>query len=391
MKTLSLVMQKYFGLMLLSVLLGIVLFLAAPGSMRSVQAKPLLATRTFTIKNNCGYTIYPGIYPASTYSNGGWSMAAGAQVSSAGPDGNIGRLWRRTGCNGASPAVCTTGSCGGSGLQCAGTTGFPNTSLFEWNINAGGTDWYDVSYVDAVDNPIGVQVSNSGCVSPNTCSNSVLTNCPADLRSGSVCLSPCTKYNTDQYCCRGAYGTAATCVVANWAASAQTYVNNVHTYCPREYAYAYDENSGGALQTCATGASYTITFCPAGGSGSTGWTNCASENGTCSFSGTMAVRYGANSSYYYRTATSNIACNNATFGDPIVGTVKHCDYSPQPPNNGWTQCAGENGTCSFSGTMGVAYGANGAFFYRPATGSIACNNATFGDPIFGTAKACYYK
>src|SRR5258706_14558328 len=267
MKTLSLVMQKYFGLMLLSVLLGIVLFLAAPGSMRSVQAKPLLATRTFTIKNNCGYTIYPGIYPASTYSNGGWSMAAGAQVSFTVPDGNIGRLWGRTGCNGASPAVCTTGSCGGSGLQCAGTTGFPNTSLFEWNINAGGTDWYDVSYVDAVDNPIGVQVSNSGCVSPNSCSNSVLTNCPADLRSGSVCLSPCTKYNTDQYCCRGAYGTAATCVVANWAASAQTYVNNVHTYCPREYAYAYDENSGGALQTCATGASYTITFCPAGGSG----------------------------------------------------------------------------------------------------------------------------
>ncbi len=122
-----------------------------------------------------------------------------------------------------------------------------------------------------------------------------------------------------------------------------------------------------------------------------GWTNCANENGTCSFSGTMAVRYGANSSYYYRTATGSIACNNATFGDPIVGTVKHCDYSPQPPNNGWTQCASENGTCSFSGTMGVAYGANGAFFYRPATGSIACNNATFGDPIFGTAKACYYK
>ncbi len=266
MKTLSLVIQKYFGLILLSVLLGIVIFLAAPGSQKA-QAKPLQATRTFTIKNNCGYTIYPGIYPASTYSNGGWSMAAGAQVSFSVPDGNIGRLWGRTGCNSASPAQCTTGSCGGTGLQCAGTTGFPNTSLFEWNLNAGGTDWYDVSYVDAVDNPIGVQVSNSGCVSPNTCSNSVLTNCPADLRSGSVCLSPCTRYNTDQYCCRGAYGTAATCVVANWAASAQTYVNNIHTYCPREYAYAYDENSGGALQTCATGASYTITFCPAGGGG----------------------------------------------------------------------------------------------------------------------------
>jgi hexosaminidase len=52
--------------------------------------------------------------------------------------------------------------------------------------------------------------------------------------------------------------------VANWTASAQTYVNNLHTFCPREYSYAYDENAGGALQTCATGSSYTITFCPAG-------------------------------------------------------------------------------------------------------------------------------
>jgi hypothetical protein len=264
MKTLSLVFQKYFGVMLLSALLGIVIFLAAPGSIQKAQAKPQLATRSFTIKNNCGYTIYPGIYPASTYSNGGWTMAAGAQVSFTVPDGNIGRLWGRIGCNGASPAVCTTGSCGGTGLQCAGTTGFPNTALFEWNLNAGGTDWYDVSYVDAIDSPIGVQVSNGSCVSPNTCSNSVLTNCPADLKSGSVCLSPCTKYNTDQYCCRGAYGTQATCIVSQWAASAQTYVNNVHNYCPHEYAYAYDEGSG-ALQTCATGSNYTITFCPAGG------------------------------------------------------------------------------------------------------------------------------
>jgi hypothetical protein len=124
----------------------------------------------------------------------------------------------------------------------------------------------------------------------------------------------------------------------------------------------------------------------------TGWTQCAAENATCSFSGTRVVRYGANSSYFYRTATSSIACNNATFGgDPIFGTAKHCDYSSQPPNNGWTQCASENGTCSFSGIRAVGYGANGSFFYRTATSSIACNNATFGDPIPNTAKVCYYK
>lgn len=190
--------------------------------------RPAEAT-TFTVKNNCSYTVYPGVFPASVFSNGGWTLAPGASSTFNVPSGSIGRLWGRTGCNTASPAQCTTGSCGGTGLQCAGTTGQPNTSLFEWNINASGTDWYDVSYVDAVDNPIGVSVTNGSCVSPASCSASVLTSCPTDLKSGNVCLSPCTRFNTDQFCCRGAFGTPQTCVVANWTATAQTYVNNIHS------------------------------------------------------------------------------------------------------------------------------------------------------------------
>jgi hypothetical protein len=34
----------------------------------------------FTVVNNCSYTIYPGIYPA-TYANGGWEMAPKTQVT----------------------------------------------------------------------------------------------------------------------------------------------------------------------------------------------------------------------------------------------------------------------------------------------------------------------
>jgi Thaumatin family/F5/8 type C domain len=249
---------------------------------------------SFTVRNNCSYTVYPGVFPASTFQNGGWTLAPGASSTFTVPSGSVGRLWGRTGCNTASPAQCTTGSCGGTGLQCAGTTGQPNTSLFEWNINANGTDWYDVSYVDAVDNPVGVSVSNASCVSPNTCSATVLTSCPADLKSGSVCLSPCTRYNTDQFCCRGAFGSPSTCVVSNWAASAQTYVNNLHNFCPREYSYAYDEVAGGALQTCPTGANYTITFCP--GAGAPPATNLAlnrpvtaSSTESASFTANLAV------------------------------------------------------------------------------------------------------
>ena len=130
----------------------------------------------------------------------------------------------------------------------------------------------------------------------------------------------------------------------------------------------------------------------ANGSGGTNWTNCAGENGTCSFSGTQQVRYGSGNFYSARTATGSIACNNATFGDPNFGVAKTCDYRSTVGNGsfdltGWTQCAGENGTCSASGQ--VIFGANGWFSQRSSSGSIACNNATFGDPAYGVSKACY--
>jgi hypothetical protein len=56
------------------------------------------------------------------------------------------------------------------------------------------------------------------------------------------------------------------------------------------------------------------------------WNQCATENGRCSFTGTATVRYGANGVYATRTATNGIDCNNGTFGDPLNGVVKSCDY-----------------------------------------------------------------
>src|SRR5678816_2057501 len=165
---------------------------------------PRAEATSFTVRNNCSYTVFPGVFPAATFSNGGWSLAPGASSTFTVPSGSVGRLWGRTGCDASSPAQCTTGSCGGTGLQCAGTTGQPNTSPFEWHINANGTDWYDVSYVDAVDTPIGVAVdnppggagSNASCVAPSACTSSVLTTCRADLKNGKACLSPGTRYIT---------------------------------------------------------------------------------------------------------------------------------------------------------------------------------------------------
>lgn len=68
--------------------------------------------------------------------------------------------------------------------------------------------------------------------------------------------------------------------------------------------------------------------------------------------------------------------------------------TPPPPTgpSGYTFCALENQRCSFSGVKDVAYGAGGQFAYRYAlSNGIDCNNATFGDPIYGVVKACFYK
>src|SRR3712207_8358033 len=62
----------------------------------------------------------------------------------------------------------------------------------------------------------------------------------------------------------------------------------------------------------------------------------------------------------------------STFGDPVFGVQKSCDYSSvvlttptttttttMPSGTTWTLCATEGGTCVFTGTRQVRYGANG--------------------------------
>jgi hypothetical protein len=123
-----------------------------------------------------------------------------------------------------------------------------------------------------------------------------------------------------------------------------------------------------------------------------GYTLCASENGRCNIQGVGDVAYGASGKFAYRNDVSNgIDCNNATFGDPIYGTVKSC-YVLLKPAAGYTLCASENGRCNFPGNGDVAYGANGKFVYRNGVSTgIDCNNATFGDPIYGTVKSCFVR
>jgi hypothetical protein len=58
----------------------------------------------------------------------------------------------------------------------------------------------------------------------------------------------------------------------------------------------------------------------------------------------------------------------------------------------WTYCTRENTVCNIQGVNDVAYGAQNSWTYiHNVRGPINCNNNTFGDPIRGTVKECWYK
>ncbi len=63
-------------------------------------------------------------------------------------------------------------------------------------------------------------------------------------------------------------------------------------------------------------------------------------------------------------------------------TIAGSTFGPQA-------CAVEGKTCTFTGTRKVAYGAAGQYAVRSLTGTTACNNAVFGDPLVGILKSCY--
>ena len=120
-----------------------------------------------------------------------------------------------------------------------------------------------------------------------------------------------------------------------------------------------------------------------------GFSWCATENGACSLSGTSVVAFGAGS-YIYKTITGSTGCTVAAFGgDPAPGVLKACYVAPSGGPSGYTACAAEGGTCTFSGSEMVAFGSDGAFDYQLANSSIACSDSVFGDPLFGVAKSCY--
>jgi hypothetical protein len=150
------------------------------------------------------------------------------------------------------------------------------------------------------------------------------------------------------------------------------------------------------LKSCSVAAAtVTPTPTPTPPPSTATWTGCAGEGGICSVSGTVQVRYGSGSTFVTRTVTGAIACTNAAFGmDPTPGVLKSCSYASTTvtaPAATWVACASEGGSCTFSGTRDVLYGAGTNTVVKAFTGAAACTNAAFGkDPAPDVFKSCSY-
>ncbi|TVU30177.1 hypothetical protein EJB05_21787 [Eragrostis curvula] len=227
-------------------------------------------SKSFTIANNCEYTVWPGIL-SSAGSAGmdstGFALAPGESRAMSVPSGWSGRLWGRTLCStddATGKFACVTGDCGSGKQDCAGGGAAPPATLAEFTMDgSGGMDFYDVSLVDGYNLPVLVApqggAASAGNCAPTGCLVDLNGACPADLRvasasGGVACRSACEAFGSAQYCCNGEYGNPGTCKPSSYS---QFFKNA----CPRAYSYAYDDAT--STFTCAGGdTSYAITFCP---------------------------------------------------------------------------------------------------------------------------------
>lgn len=259
--------------------MALVALLATVGVVAVVQPSPARAAgaarvhegpRKVTFVNHLHETIWvaatPGQAPA-TLTRTGWVLPAGKEITITVPNQWNGRFWGRTGChfNAAGKGTCQTGDCDHL-FQCQGSGNIPAT-LAEYNLDAWDhLDFYDVSMVDGSNVPMYINqsggptkdpISPNGCV-PAGCTKAV--DCPRVLqdRAGGVvlgCRSACSRFNTDQYCCRGKWSSRAACNPKKWPVDYAAVFKRAEPYA---YSYPYDDAT--STFTCYGDCNYRITF-----------------------------------------------------------------------------------------------------------------------------------
>ena len=219
--------------------------------------------------------------------------------------------------------------------------------------------------------------------SSTACTTAAFGSDPAAERLKSCYVAPLGGPSGYQLCS----AEGGTCAVSGHAYNLAYGANGAFNYrvVTGNTACTYEVLGGDPLYGVAKNCYLAPAGAPAGG-----WRQCSVENGTCVAANGQPLAYGAYGAFTFTTATGNMTCNNVSFGDPIRGVVKSCYARVGAPAGYATTCAGEGGTCAFTGAKTVAYGALGRFVYKTFSGATACTNVAFGnDPMHGVPKSCY--
>jgi hypothetical protein len=250
-------------LALIAAVLTAALLSAAPAPSSASATGP----HTIYFINRTQAKIWLAAWPPTNTLKSGWVVPAGGGGSFEVSRGWNGRIWGRTGCDfGAGGSGCATGDCDGR-FQCKGWGDIPAT-LAEYNLDSfAGLDFYDVSMVDGSNLPMYIRVIHgeadrsvdaNGCLSPGRCTSEV--RCPKALGvpRGSPdpvgCISPCARFGTDRYCCRGPF--AAHCSPARtWPVDYSKVFKRAEPY-----AYSWSGDDATSVFTCKGGCDYEIVF-----------------------------------------------------------------------------------------------------------------------------------
>ncbi|THU44908.1 hypothetical protein C4D60_Mb02t12340 [Musa balbisiana] len=163
---------------------------------------------TFTLTNNCEYTVWPGVLSSAgtaPLSTTGFALQQGESRSLDVPAAWSGRFWGRTLCaaDASGKFSCGTGDCGSGAVECSGSGAAPPATLAEFTLDgSGGMDFYDVSLVDGYNLPMLVvpQGGSGGACSSTGCLVDLNGVCPSDLK---VVLST-SEGGSESVACRSA-------------------------------------------------------------------------------------------------------------------------------------------------------------------------------------------
>ncbi|XP_010676511.2 thaumatin-like protein 1 [Beta vulgaris subsp. vulgaris] len=197
---------------------------------------------TFTVVNNCPFTVWAAADPGS-----GQKLDQGQTWSvNPAPGTSMARIWPRTGCNfdGSGNGPCETGGCGK--LDCDdGHWGDNPKTLFEYTL-ANPSDTLDISLIEGFNVPLSFSPnSNAGALDGKcravSCGVDINAQCPQQWKTTGGCTNPCTTPGT---------GTCAD-------DGDSKFFKNL---CPDAYSFPKADQT--STFSCPSGTDYTVTFCP---------------------------------------------------------------------------------------------------------------------------------